>query len=71
MCGAGAFWVTGSRLFSADNNFQNEFGEAPNGVDILPDDWLTQRYYGLWLVVEWVGVAFCLVMLASLRDNYY
>lgn len=67
-CGAGAFWLTGNRLFSGDN-FQNEFGEF-NGVNILPDDWLTLRYYGLWLLVESVGVGFCLFMLASLRDYY-
>lgn len=51
MCGAGAFWQDGTRLFSDDNNFRNTFTSA-----LVPEDWLTDSYWGSWLVGEWVGL---------------
>lgn len=50
ICGAGVFWAEGNRLFSADNNYRNEYGSA-----VVPSDWLTDSYWGAWLVGEWVG----------------
>ena len=65
VCGAGVFWAVGNRLFSADNNYRNEFGSA-----LLPEDWLTDPYWGAWLVGEWVGVliaGICVVRPATMH----
>lgn len=26
------------------------------GIEVVPEDWLSDRYWGAWLVGEWVGV---------------
>lgn len=51
ICGAGAFFAGGNRLFSADNNFRNVYGSR-----IVPEDWKSDPYWGAWLVGEWCGV---------------
>ena len=55
VCGSGAFWAEGNRLFSADNNYRNEVNSiAP--IEVVPSDWKTDPYWGAWLVGEWVGL---------------
>ena len=56
--GGGVFWGDGRRLFSADDNFREEFNAFG---DYFPEDWRTDTYYGAWLLVEWVGVFLCLL----------
>ena len=51
ICGAGAFWADGNRLFSEDNNLRNVYGSVA-----LPADWRSDPYWGAWLVGEWVGI---------------
>jgi hypothetical protein len=55
VCGSGAFWAEGNRLFSSDNNYRNEVNSiAP--IEVVPSDWKTDPYWGAWLVGEWVGL---------------
>lgn len=61
ICGSAVWFAGGNRLFSKDNNFRNEYGSM-----IIPEDWLTDRYWGAWLVGEWVGVLTAGVGLVSL-----
>lgn len=51
ICGSAVWFAEGNRLFSKDNNFRNEYGSI-----IIPEDWLSDSYWGAWLVGEWVGV---------------
>ena len=56
VCGSGAFWAEGNRLFSADNNYRNEFNSAADPIEAVPEDWRMDPYWGSWLVGEWVGL---------------
>ena len=57
VCGSGAFWAEGNRLFSADNNYRNEVNSmAPLDIEVVPRDWMADPYWGAWLVGEWVGL---------------
>lgn len=51
ICGSAVWFAEGNRLFSKDNNFRNEYGSS-----VIPEDWLSDSYWGAWLVGEWVGV---------------
>ena len=51
ICGAGAYWADGTRLFSGDNNFRNTFTSR-----VVPEDWRYDEYWGSWLMGEWVGL---------------
>ena len=55
--GAGVLWGDGSQLFSNDVNLRELWN--------FPDDWRSDTYYGLWLVVEWVGSFLCILALVS------
>lgn len=59
--GSGVFWVNGRYLFSEDNNLRRR-----GFLDTFPKDWRTDSYYGLWLVVEWVGVIICILAMVRL-----
>ena len=56
VCGAGAFWAEGNRLFSADNNYRNDFNGRAAPVEAVPEDWRMDPYWGAWLLGEWVGL---------------
>ncbi|CAI7989018.1 hypothetical protein GBAR_LOCUS100 [Geodia barretti] len=53
--GGGVFWGDARLLFSEDDNLQEQYS--------FPENWRSDTYYGLWLVVEWVGVFACMLAL--------
>ena len=55
--GGGVFWGDARLLFSEDDNLQEQYS--------FPENWRSDTYYGLWLVVEWVGVFACMLALVS------
>ena len=56
VCGAGAFWAVGNRLYSDDNNYRDETNDMAGPLEVVPEDWRTDPYWGAWLVGEWVGL---------------
>lgn len=59
ICNSGVFWRDGLILFSADDNLRKQ-----EPFTTFPKDWRRDTYYGLWLVVEWVGAFVCMLALA-------
>lgn len=63
ICGSGVLWGDGRLLFSEDDNLRDNVFPG-----IFPEDWRTDTYYGLWLVVEWVGAFLCLLAMVRLSS---